>query len=174
VKAIEPAVIEIVTGIWSAMLDLELVEGPQAVTAARQAQTERSMTACIQVTGTWEGSVLLYSTFSLARKMASIMFATPPEELSTEEIEDAIGELGNMAAGNIKKLLDGPCQISLPAVVNGVDYRLLVPGSRVWCKVLLDCEGEPVLVTVLEKRESSVRAAHQRAGLDEVVATRSP
>jgi CheY-specific phosphatase CheX len=134
VKAIEPAVIEIVTGIWSAMLDLELVEGPQAVTAARQAQTERSMTACIQVTGTWEGSVLLYSTFSLARKMASIMFATPPEELSTEEIEDAIGELGNMAAGNIKKLLEvpvrSPCRRWSTASTIGCSSRAAGSGAR--------------------------------------------
>ena len=140
-----------VTNIWSAILQLDIRQAPQAVEAAHRTQLSRSLTSCVQVTGTWEGTVLLFCTFDLAARIAAIMFDVPAEELSSEEIEDVMGELGNMTAGNVKKLFSGPCQISLPAVVDGVDYRLLVPGTRDLCKILFECQGQPVLVTVLEK-----------------------
>jgi chemotaxis protein CheX len=73
-----------------------------------------------------------------------------PGSLGQGEIEDAWGELANMVAGNVKALLPRPCQLSLPAVVQGLDYHLVVPGTRVFAQSFLECQGEPVLVTLLE------------------------
>ena len=78
----------------------------------------------------------------------------PVPEMSDEEIGDALGELATMTGGNVKALLPQPCDMSLPAVVEGIDYRFVVPGSKVLSNILLACEGEPFLVTLLEKAEN--------------------
>ena len=84
---IEKKVCEVVGDIWSSILNLKIIPGDHAVEAARRAQTRRSLTVCVQVTGTWEGSVLLYSTHALARLMASIMFDCPPDEVNDEDYD---------------------------------------------------------------------------------------
>jgi len=135
------------------ILGLEVNEG-QNLEVLKKVNTGRTLTACVQLAGAWEGSVLLYCTQTLAKRAASVMFGMEPDAVGDEEIEDALGELANMTAGNIKTLLPRPCDLSLPAVVDGIDYRLVIPGSRVASKVLLECEEEPLLVTLMEKDPS--------------------
>ena len=147
----ETVITGIVSDVWSAILGLTISEGEQALEAARKIPCERSVTSCVQITGTFEGTVMVCCTHRLAAEMAAIMFDIGEDELTDQEIEDATGEIGNMVAGNIKLLLPGPSDISLPAVVDGIDYRLLVPGSKVCGKILVECKGEPVLVTLLQK-----------------------
>jgi chemotaxis protein CheX len=141
----------VVSEVWRAILGLEVSEGESAFEAARKIATERSLTSCIQVTGTFEGTVLVCCSHRLAEKMAAIMFDVGEVELSNEEIEDATGELGNMVAGNIKLMLPEPSEISLPAVINGLDYRLIVPKSKECGKIVFECQGEPILVSLLQK-----------------------
>ena len=69
-----------------------------------------------------------------------------------------------MVAGNLKIVLPRPCQLSLPAVVEGIDYRIIVPGTKIAGQVLFESNSHPLLVTVLEgaalgsKRASAARA----------------
>ena len=46
------------------------------------------------------------------------MFAADEDSLGLEEVQDALGEISNMIAGNIKPLLPGASRISLPSVVS--------------------------------------------------------
>jgi chemotaxis protein CheX len=154
-ESIDAAISETVRNIWTVILGMDVHEGPSNVTALKKVDTGRTLTACVQLAGAWEGSVLLYCTQELARRAAAVMFGTTVEAVSGEEVEDALGELANMTAGNIKTLLPRPCELSLPAVVDGIDYRLAIPGSRVSSKVLLECEEEPLLVTLLEREANS-------------------
>ena len=159
-ESIDSGIFETVNNIWTAILGLEVSRGAQAMSALSKVETERTITSCVQLAGAWEGSVLLYCTAKLARRMASVMFGMSEEDLGNDEIEDAMGELGNMVAGNIKILLPKPCELSLPTVVDGLDYRLIVPRSLVYSKLLLECEGEPLLVTLLEREENGKGARH--------------
>jgi CheY-specific phosphatase CheX len=78
------------------------------------------------------------------------MFGTSPDTLRNGDVEDALGELTNMVAGNLKIVLPRPCQLSLPAVVEGIDYRVIVPGTKIAGQVLFESNSQPLLVTVLE------------------------
>ena len=70
-----------------------------------------------------------------------------------------------MTGGNIKTLLPGPSQLSLPAVVEGSDYRVIVPGSHVVTQLAFECQGEPVKVTLLKGQKTTHTEAGQGPGI---------
>ena len=75
------------------------------------------------------------------------------ESVTADDMQDVLGELTNMIAGNFKALLSGACHLSMPTVVEGIDYKLIVPGSKLITQVALDCQGQPFMVTLLERNE---------------------
>jgi len=139
---------QITTDIWTSILGFEIRHVPDGVQMPKQ---ERFMIGCIQITGDWEGAVTLYCPEVLARRATATMFDMPPEGVSSEEIQDTLGELTNMTAGNIKTLLPANCHISLPSVAEGIDYRLTVPGGKVVMQDGFECAGKPLIVTILER-----------------------
>lgn len=146
---IEKAIVNITQNIWESILGLE-VRRARDVAPLTQSTRERSLTGCVQLAGAWEGSVFLYCSEALAGEVAATMFGTSPETLRNGDVEDALGELTNMVAGNLKIVLPRPCQLSLPAVVEGIDYRVIVPGTKIAAQVLFESNSKPLLVTVLE------------------------
>ncbi len=150
----EEEIVQIMQSIWMSILDLPIVaddDGKARVDAAG----ERTLTGCVQLTGDFDGAVMLYCTHGLARRVAAVMFEVDAEHLTVEEVQDALGEVTNMAAGNIKPLLPGTSRLSLPSVVEGLDYSLIVPGSRVVSQVGFDCEGQPLMVTLVMRKGRS-------------------
>jgi chemotaxis protein CheX len=145
-------VFETVKNIWSTILNMEVTTSRQAISSYTQG--DRSfVTSCVQLTGGWEGSVLIYTTRQLARQMAAIMFDMEPDQISNDDIDDTMGELGNITAGNLKLILPRSCALSLPTVVDGCDYRMEVLGSTVRTKLLLSCCDEPLMISLLERSE---------------------
>jgi hypothetical protein len=55
-----------------------------------------------------------------------------------------------MIGGNLKALLPGPSNLSLPAVTDGADYAPRVPGSRVMSRAGFECWDQPFVITVME------------------------
>jgi chemotaxis protein CheX len=72
-------------------------------------------------------------------------------EFSVDQIRDTVGELANMAAGSVKALLPQPTHISLPSVADGNDYDLTVRKGRVLLQCPFECEGERLLVSLIER-----------------------
>lgn len=70
---------------------------------------------CVQSTGAWSGGVLLRCDAALARTCAAILLADEP--CDDAAVCDALGELTNMVAGNLKAVLPAPSRLSLPVVV---------------------------------------------------------
>lgn len=68
----------------------------------------------IFINGAWDGSVSLRCTETVSRRVASGMFGVPPEAVSDDDIQDALGELANILGGNIKPLFPAPNHLSLP------------------------------------------------------------
>jgi len=115
--------------IWNQILGLEVTP-----TQEDYSPTEKGVTlaGCVQIMGSWEGSIELLCPAELAKKVASIMFDTKLDETSEEDIKDALGELTNMTGGNIKSLVheaDQECFLSLPAVAVS-DNQMHVPGTH--------------------------------------------
>ncbi|MES2305348.1 MAG: chemotaxis protein CheX [Gemmatimonadota bacterium] len=75
-----------------------------------------TLAARVRISGAWDGTVVLRMPSALARRVGEEMFAKPAEVLSDEELRDAVGEIGNMVAGNLKGLLAEEARLSLPTV----------------------------------------------------------
>jgi len=103
---------------------------------------------CVAVTGDWKGCVLLACPEQLARNAASAMFDLPAERLTDDEVADALGELTNMIAGNIKSLLPGPSRLSMPAVMVSASSTVRMPHAVLVNTVSLACEGLPLTVSI--------------------------
>jgi CheY-specific phosphatase CheX len=149
---LENEIAEVTQSVWSTVVGVSV---HRRVAPEAEAGTGRTLEGSVQITGAWEGAVALSCSATLARKAAATMFGLVPEAASTTDTQDAIGELTNMTGGNIKSLLPEPCRLSLPTVVEGTDYTLRVPGSRLVSEVAFECDGQSLIVRLVQKTVSS-------------------
>jgi chemotaxis protein CheX len=73
---------------------------------------------------------------------------------SPDDVRDALGELANMVGGNIKGLLPGPTQLSLPLVVEGGKDALRILDTQPVSTVWFSSGGHPFVVTLLRRVKS--------------------
>lgn len=139
---------EIVQMIWETVFGLPLEVGSGGTLGS-----DPAMTGSVQIDGAWEGAVMLQCPQLLASSLTARLFAAdgPPPPA---EIRDAMGELTNMIAGNLKALLPQPSRISLPTVAFGADYELTVVGTRPVETVSFVSQGSPLTVTLLQRTSS--------------------
>ena len=152
----EPELTEITERVWTSLVEAPLL--PRQPGQPAPAPGSRTFTGCVQITGAWEGAVTVHCSEALAKALTAAMFMVDPEDTTAEEVADALGELANMVGGNVKALLPEPCRISLPAVADGMDYRLSVPGARPVTAVTWTSDGEPLMVRLLERRTADTAA----------------
>jgi chemotaxis protein CheX len=163
----EPELTEITERVWASLVEMPLM--PRQPGQPAPAAGARTFTGCVQITGAWEGAVTVHCSGELAKFLTAAMFMIEPEATTPEEVADALGELANMVGGNVKALLPEPCRISLPAVADGMDYRLSVPGARPLTAVTWTCRGEPLMVRLLERRTADSPAGAAAAGTNGAV-----
>jgi CheY-specific phosphatase CheX len=147
----EEDILAITESIWSAMVGLSVDRVDPDVVRQRAGTT---FAGCVHVTGAWKGAIALHCSESLARRVAAAIFDVDAAVATISQTQDAVGELVNMTGGNLKALLPEPSQLSLPTVAQGRDFTARVPGSRMTGQMAFECQGEPLLVTVLERDES--------------------
>ncbi|MDL1957093.1 MAG: chemotaxis protein CheX [Candidatus Desulfofervidus auxilii] len=70
------------------------------------------------------GSIVLALPLSLAKKAVANMLAIDESELEEEDIQDGIGELVNMIAGDAKSKCNNAFKISLPTVITGLHHSI--------------------------------------------------
>jgi chemotaxis protein CheX len=150
-----PVVVPSRSQAWRPILELaaqevfEIMLGSRLGTAAKpEPSLQENLTAMVGLAGSLRGVV----TFSCAAQSASLIASrmVGPQIAPTEEqVWDAVGEICNMVAGNFKNKLiglDGPCLLSVPAVVTGRAYRFhsLAGGDSLETVLLL--EGAPLVI----------------------------
>lgn len=140
--------VEIAHTIWSQVLGEELTATPDQPTTV-----ESGVTCLVPFDGAWEGALVLRCPSSLAAALTAKMFASDREP-SQDDIRDALGELTNMLAGNVRALLPQPCRIGLPIVAFGNDYDVRIVGARPETSVGFRCRDLPVCVSLLHKLDS--------------------
>ncbi|MBC8286798.1 MAG: chemotaxis protein CheX [Nitrospinae bacterium] len=145
----ETEICEYTESIWKNILDLEVKKIEENYCPA---EGESILAGCVHISGEWEGTIALDCPAELAKKITSIMFKLTEDELSSDLIQDALGELTNMTGGNIKSLLPEPCYLSLPAVTM-TEYGLKIPGSELITTVTFKCWGYKFKVSILKKKE---------------------
>lgn len=134
----------ITSAIWRAMFEPGI-----ALISGGRADGGETITSLVTITGAWNGAVIAQFPTPLAGRLTCALLRSDVAP-SDDEIHDALGELVNIMAGNIKALLPEPSQLSMPAVAFGSDYGMNVIGSRTIARVPFTCEGQVFTVTLVE------------------------
>ncbi len=151
---------KITENIWSSLFGLSIELLPEVPV---DSHTQLCVTACVLISGGWEGAVIVQCESPLARRSAALMFDSTPENIASDDVNDAMGELVNMVGGNFKTLIPATCSLSLPAVVEGRDYSVKVPGALPIKRVAFQSDGGVLTVSVLERADSGRRTQPPRA-----------
>ena len=132
--------------VWSNVLAIDaLIDAPVG-------NDDTTVSSSVHIIGEWTGAVTLRMTDELATLIASTMFELGTDDLSDGDIDDAVGEMANMIGGNIKSLLPGPAQLSMPAVSRGAAAPNF-PGSRAVEHLDFGIEGQRFSVTLFHERD---------------------
>ena len=142
---------EALTKTWSAMIGMKLEK-----TTGPSNTLDGACVGCVSVSGGWRGDLVLSVSGSLARKVTGAMLGMPDEELESEMVKDAVGEVANITAGNLAKAAEAPCELSTPFVMfsrSTVIGAGISPGASMNDTALLgrlcfECVGEPVVVAL--------------------------
>ncbi|MDR0494612.1 MAG: chemotaxis protein CheX [Treponema sp.] len=120
---------------FKAFVGFELVAGHPHF-SGRTLTFDQDISAVIGLSGDIRGAIVITMKKEFALKLADMLCGTGHTELD-EDIVDALGEIVNIIAGNVKNEVPGgeKIVISLPTVIKGKDHSLAWPGkqSRILC-----------------------------------------
>lgn len=125
VVAYRENVVPVVDMVFSTMLGLKVEPYPMP-----WVRPTDMVTAAVYFAGAWRGAVLLECTRRQARTFAQLLMSIGPSAMIDEDVRDALGELANMLAGNLKSVLPSGVVLSMPSVIEGSDYSLQICGKR--------------------------------------------
>jgi len=139
----DETVAEITKEIWSAIVD------DSGSLVARGAVTDYGdLTGSVDISGSWNGTFYLSFSLTAARQAAANMFAAEAEDLSDDDVRDAVGELINIIGGNLKALLPPPALLSLPTVATGLPKPTHLDEAELVSELRFDWIDEPIVIAV--------------------------
>ena len=98
----------LVDDIWTSLFEIPLdIDAPLP---------DDVVTAFVDISGGWQGRVMVATTTEGALSLASHMLHVPESYVDEADLADAIGELANIVGGSVKSCVDGKCALSLPNV----------------------------------------------------------
>ncbi len=140
----------IVQNILSTMLELEAVLGELSPSVKRSDQ----VTGCIQISGQWQGAVVIQSSEDLARVFAGRLFQENGDNLTEADLRDAFAEMTNMIGGNIKGQVPCPSFLSIPSVTTGQDFDFHLSSATTIRDLAIECHGETLRIMMFEEDRS--------------------
>lgn len=136
---------QVVNDVCSGMLGLHIEP-----TESNACDEQEALSAVVRISGGWNSLVQVLAPMSTAKVIASTMFATGQEDLTEEEIRDAVGEIVNMVGGNLKGIMEGESSLSLPCV-GLADGEPPFDRSFGGITVANRCQGDPLIVRLLDR-----------------------
>jgi len=133
--------------IWESTLGLEVQPIPGLSPAEERACT---LIGKVQIIGTRQRAVSLECTEELAGRVARAMFGLDSQTPTPDEIRDALAEITNVTAGNLKSLGCTHCQLSTPEVARRLQTLSATSDACVVSRQAFVCQGEPFVVKLLE------------------------
>jgi chemotaxis protein CheX len=116
---------------------------------------ESNIAGAVGLTGSYNGIIYLYSSAQFARTITCSLLSMTDSEIEGDDmVNDAVGELTNMVAGNIKSKLDNcnsPCTMTIPSVVRGADFQIEAVSGVQKHSVNCHCKGGRILVEAMIK-----------------------
>jgi chemotaxis protein CheX len=120
---------------FKTFVGFELIAG-NPYFSGRTQEIDQDISAVIGLSGDIRGAVVITMKKKFGMKIADALVGTTHTDMD-DDIVDAIGEIVNIIAGNIKNDVPGgeKIVISLPTVVKGKDHSFAWPGklSRILC-----------------------------------------
>ena len=141
---------ELVSDIWGSVLGIPAEPAPMDIV-----EDESRLTGFVHIHGDWEGTVTVDCQLGLATQADAAMFGMEPDELSRDEIDDALGEITNMNGGGIKAMCAGSCKLSLPTVIQGKGFTVRVRGTEEVHTLTYAAGGSWLVVRVLARVETA-------------------
>lgn len=125
---IENIIVESTREIFSSMIMMEVspVGGSQTENGGRSLRS--SISGIVGLTGKYSGVLAIHAPELVARAITGNFLGMEVDEIN-EDVQDAIGELANMLAGNVKSYLSPggkDIDLSIPSTVHGEEYSFLV------------------------------------------------
>jgi len=141
---------EMVEQVWVSYLD---PEGVSPLVPTGEEPQESDVHSSVSITGSWTGHVVYASSTQAAKKAAAAFLAMEPDEVSSEDLSDVLGELANIVGGNVKAMLPPGCFLSLPQVVLAPESATKYPNAERISGLYGTWEGEPVSVSMWKSRD---------------------
>lgn len=134
----------VVHTIWSTQLGLELVD--TEVDAIESGLAEQNVVdVAARYSGDFSGLLVQRCSLQLSLRAAETAFAANNEDLGVSDARDAVIELANMTAGNLKAILPGSCEVSIPVPIDHVP-----DSSPIVAQAGFLLQGEPLVVTIYD------------------------
>lgn len=105
------------------------------------------MTACIGISGAWNGVVKVRVSLDLLTLAASQIFSIDKTTVESRDRTDTITELTNMLGGTVKCMLPESCDLALPEII---PYDKKAREQHEWA--YFNCDSMPLAVAVIDPR----------------------
>lgn len=149
IEAYREDAVRVVRDIFGTMLGLE-VEPVQV----QWPPPEDLINVTVHYAGAWKGALLLECTYPQAYVFTSRLMDIEEPEAMNDDVRDAMGELANMIAGNLKPVLPPGVCLSMPTLIEGTDYALRILGGSLAGMVAFGCGYGVFWVTLIEAPEA--------------------
>ena len=135
----------IVTSVFITMLDLAVTISDIAYQPAAS-----HLTSFVQMTGDWNGAVLLECSPRQACLFAGRILSMDTPYAVNDDVRDVLGELANVIGGNLKCGMSTGVRLSMPSVMEGSDDDIRICGSGVRERLAFQSSMGYFWVTILE------------------------
>jgi hypothetical protein len=151
----EQQILSISRELWANQLGLSI--DPAGDPATEPLRDDKILSSRINISGPFQGAILLECPESVARHAAAMLFASDGEEATVEDIHDALKELSIMIGKRMRPLLPESTKLSRPAVV-AVPAEVHDEGMQGVSDLKLRCEGRLVRIALLQRESEAVAA----------------
>jgi len=148
IEILPSELVQVVEAVFATMLSLEVVESGTA-----WFPSDDRLTAWINLTGQWNGEVVLECDGMQACRLAGRFLSSEPLDGVDEVVRDVLAELVNMVGGNLKCVLSRGILLSEPSVADGSGYRLPASEAHVRQRAAFQSSEGTFWVTILGGRE---------------------
>ncbi|MBT5028581.1 MAG: hypothetical protein HOH38_03290 [Nitrospinaceae bacterium] len=120
------------------------------ISGSYEGSSDETITGSVQISGEWNGAIILSLPLTLVNSFTEIMFSLEPGKASMDDKKDATGELINMVGGNIKALLPEPSLLSTP-IIALEGNSLQFPSSKLRTHCQFECQGKNFGLSLYEQ-----------------------
>jgi chemotaxis protein CheX len=122
--------IDVCKNVFSEFLNTAITEEPPYYVESGAA-AEGDVSAIIGLTGGARGAIVISMKTDLAAKITEALTGTAHHDMD-DDVADAIGEIVNIIAGNVKRSLEDDFRliVSLPSIIQGPGHVIRWPGVR--------------------------------------------